>query len=240
VKDAVAILQAAKETLIEGGWIQGKNRGSRGRCAWGAILHASKMKCVEDAAYEDAAYEAARFLAQTVVPNLDLPFVFVSLATSHSLVIAMWNDRQERRFNEVMAHFRPGHPHRQRGNTMSLTVEVLQKAKEVLIEDGWIQGAVKNKHGRCAWGAINYATVLLGRQEDGPTVDRAVFIFEKTVSPGGSVTGIGVWNDQPWRTFQEVMAQFDQAILLAKEHEARQHDILAARERWYEECNVIQ
>jgi hypothetical protein len=115
---------------------------------------------------------------------------------------------------------------------VSITVQVLEKAKELLIEDGWTQASREDANGsRCATGAIQRAAILLdGRTRSSFTRLRVEHILASTINtPWDDAVRndapdmiIEDWNDEVGRTFQEVMAQFDAAILLAKEKERQQ------------------
>ncbi len=101
---------------------------------------------------------------------------------------------------------------------MSSKVETLEAAKRELIEHGWTQGAYQFGDSLCVVGAIakakcidNYAAELASE----------TFFLEGVVGWGRkSGCSIAAWNDDPHRTFNDVMSAFDKAILLAKEEES--------------------
>ena len=101
---------------------------------------------------------------------------------------------------------------------MITNAEILQRAKEVLLEKGWHQGSIVNQQtgARCVYGAISFVKAGMTGLE---RKNLAAYRFFGRVIPDDEA--IGDWNDHPERTFGEVMAKFDEAILLAKETEAQ-------------------
>ena len=114
-------------------------------------------------------------------------------------------------------------------------VEVLTRAKEILMEKPWGKGAHRNQKGelcmagahleayagRCLKGMefLDYA-MRMGEcnPEQFSYLNRAATrLFPERGERTASV------NDHPETTFQDVMAVFDDAILLAKEAEAAAH-----------------
>ena len=96
------------------------------------------------------------------------------------------------------------------------TVEILQAAKEHLIENGWCKQDLWNAEGQaCAMGAL----FSVGKHG---AISRAMdFLIASvpTCSTAGYRTVPG-FNDDPDVGFNEVMGLYDNAILLAKEAEA--------------------
>ncbi len=95
---------------------------------------------------------------------------------------------------------------------MSSKVETLEAAKRELIEHGWTQGAYQFGDSLCVVGAIAKAKCIDNSSE--------TFFLEGVVEwERKSGCSIAAWNDDPHRTFNDVMSAFDKAILLAKEEE---------------------
>ena len=80
--------------------------------------------------------------------------------------------------------------------------EVLDKARQRLIDKGWCQGTEENEHGECcALGAIIRSTQSLTRELDARIALR-------------KLTGeysIENWNDYEWRTKAQVLGAFKRA-----------------------------
>lgn len=93
-------------------------------------------------------------------------------------------------------------------------VETINCAREYLLTHGWTQGTFQNEQGNvCLMGAFTRSgCVSLG--ED--VFDR--ILFDIRVLTGGPAL---CWNDQPGRTFNEVMDLFDELALKAKEENAK-------------------
>lgn len=88
---------------------------------------------------------------------------------------------------------------------------VLNKALEVLERDGWCQGTAHDADGRhCALGAIQVAThshVVINLP------DGAAWRLRKAIGgPPGRIRGIAGWNDDPHRTYEDVVLVFKKAI----------------------------
>lgn len=102
------------------------------------------------------------------------------------------------------------------------TIEVLRKAREVLVTRGWHQGGYASDRTQldtcsvCAVGAIYVAVCgkpfgTLGRG----LVHAAAGLLADAVGYRGSLFG-EAWNDVHGRTFEEVLAAFDAAIAAAE------------------------
>lgn len=91
------------------------------------------------------------------------------------------------------------------------THETLVAAKSHLMEHGWCQGALHRDDQVCVIGAINVAgwgSIELNEQQLGerrPLLGLLSEINEAMVC--------GSWNDAPERTFDDVIALLDRAIL---------------------------
>ena len=94
---------------------------------------------------------------------------------------------------------------------MTPTVEILRRARELLVRDGWAQHVILSGDGRrCLMGAIIHAGQPTPADPEGNRRWAAV-------EPVCKVIGhrfIGQWNDAPGRTFEEVLAAFDRAITM--------------------------
>lgn len=104
------------------------------------------------------------------------------------------------------------------GNAMTVA-EYLQQARDVLMENGWVQGHYQDDAGRvCMTGALRQILYLT---HDSSIFSAASYILTRTInSPAHLHLGVAEWNDRPQRTFTEVIDAFDRAILAAKEMEA--------------------
>lgn len=113
------------------------------------------------------------------------------------------------------------------------SAEALRKARALLVEHGWEQGEYEvptsgGGCGYCAMGAIFRACY-----EDGDPYDwgagwrhrkatRALWYLRRAVLESDDVEkgwdmDIARWNDQPIRSFADVLAAFDRAIALAEQ-----------------------
>ena len=106
-------------------------------------------------------------------------------------------------------------------------LDVLQGAKNVLLEKGWTQHHYRDDDGYCSVGAIREAMgwwnleYLEGADAFGfmEIINTATdFIRVETTKQG--FTHVPSWNDLNGRTFGDVMEIFDAAILAAKQAEA--------------------
>jgi len=97
--------------------------------------------------------------------------------------------------------------------------DLLQEAKNRLIEDGWIQYHLHRQEGHCLTGALHEAA---GRVEVDEYCDwvSANRILTETIEANSRAETIVGWNDHRTRTFDQVMEMLDKAILAAKEAEA--------------------
>lgn len=97
-------------------------------------------------------------------------------------------------------------------------VEVLQEAKALLVEKGWIKGHF-NEYGYCSIGAINHAAShhhLNDSQELDRTFTKALGHLQRVI---GTVA-VGLWNDGPHITKSDVLTAFDRAIERARSKHA--------------------
>jgi hypothetical protein len=81
----------------------------------------------------------------------------------------------------------------------------LQKARQLLVDDGWCQGQMLNNKGEhCLMDAIL-------------TIDSGIsYPVYKVLD----IDSLAAWNDHPCRTKEQVLELFDQAISLAMSEEA--------------------
>jgi ABC-type amino acid transport substrate-binding protein len=111
------------------------------------------------------------------------------------------------------------------------TVDVLRRAKQVLIERGWTQGAYecisKDACGVCAIGAINAAAHdgdadWESYQQPQPVM-MAVARMEEAVAAytDDGPDGIVGFNDDVAKSVDDVLAAFDKAIALAETEAGR-------------------
>ena len=101
--------------------------------------------------------------------------------------------------------------------------EILIAAKAELLTRGWHQGAFQNAETGevCALGALNRAAcgqpLMMLLTDEGVRVHmRAWQLLESAIG----CAEVHVWNDDPARTPEEVLAAFDRAIALAETREA--------------------
>lgn len=105
-------------------------------------------------------------------------------------------------------------------------VEILQEARDYLMEHGWWQGSYgpqaddgfvdPARKERCAFGAVD--TVCKADENHWSHASDHLFIaFQELYADDAGNTSYIDWNDLPTTTFNDVMALFDEAIRLAKE-----------------------
>ena len=89
---------------------------------------------------------------------------------------------------------------------------VLQKARDLLVKKGWIQGGMQSEYGFCSIGAIMAAARVEGRSLDNSNHSywQAKRALGETIST--AIIPIPSWNDDPKRTKAEVLAAFDATI----------------------------
>jgi hypothetical protein len=89
---------------------------------------------------------------------------------------------------------------------------VLQKARDLLAKEGWIQGAMHLQgQGYCSVGAIGYALaggVVWRVWRDADVAE----IYECSKLLGLGAGDLMIWNDRVARNKAEVLARFDAAI----------------------------
>ena len=91
-----------------------------------------------------------------------------------------------------------------------MLVDNLRSVKEILLRDGWCQRSVQTRGKHCFVGAINVA--MTGNAWDhsiGEEGQQVANVLRKSVGIGS----LSCWNDQRDRTFDEVIAAIDKAIL---------------------------
>lgn len=91
---------------------------------------------------------------------------------------------------------------------MSNLLEVLRKAREVLVTDGWCQNELISSAGaHCAIGALHQAV------EYKATVVPCILALRNVMSdPEKYHNGLTKYNDTPGRTKEEILALYDRAI----------------------------
>ncbi len=100
----------------------------------------------------------------------------------------------------------------------------LEHAKGVLVEYGWIQGAMGTKdRGYCALGAINASRTLATITSDPACHSPAQFaeaLLEQrgyTCSNDGGLRPLANWNDNVATSINDVIGLFDDTIIYLKE-----------------------
>ena len=95
---------------------------------------------------------------------------------------------------------------------MKTTVEILEGAKTRLIEKGWRQGDAGGPAGpNCLGGALYWTNELNGEVPATVAYTLACDILRQKLQ-----TSVVAYNDALGRTFNEIMAVLDAAILQAK------------------------
>jgi hypothetical protein len=90
---------------------------------------------------------------------------------------------------------------------VGLVEDHLRRARQHLVDFGWIQNSATTGQGSCAAGAILYFEDV--RRSPVPTLD-----YLTKALPCGDYL-IARWNDQPGRTKEEVLMLYDRAIKAA-------------------------
>lgn len=104
----------------------------------------------------------------------------------------------------------------QRGNMKPS--EILQATKERLMEKGWTQRIYGDSEGpNCISGAFTFTVHVLNQAARLSLYDVEKY-FMRSIEHD-AMCSITRWNDQHDRTFGDVMAALDNAIILAKEEE---------------------
>ena len=96
---------------------------------------------------------------------------------------------------------------------LKVSTTILVNAKQLLEKVGWVQGTYTKFEndtiiGHCAVGAIFNAFNALNL----PTVDPLLEARKRFNQITGTGIATSVWNDQPTRTKEEVLAAFDKSI----------------------------
>jgi len=89
--------------------------------------------------------------------------------------------------------------------------EVLTKAKELILDKGWIQGEARSPEGFCTLGAVMEVSTF---DSSWNIKVAAVETYLEKVTGADFIPG---WNDEETRTLNEVIDAFDRALILAKE-----------------------
>ncbi len=101
---------------------------------------------------------------------------------------------------------------------MKTTVEILQAARNKLIESGWQQGHFGAGDGPfCAVGALR--RIMLTAHTGAYAYSESPYWFLCRAIGLPNDIALSAWNDAPKRTFSEVIDAYDHAIELAKEEE---------------------
>lgn len=100
---------------------------------------------------------------------------------------------------------------------MSVTAEVLERALELLREEGWIQNNSGRKgEGFCSGGAINAAVREILAEQYGSDKahieSQARAALLKIIHKPYTHRSVAYWNDKSTRTFNEVEQAFKEAI----------------------------
>jgi hypothetical protein len=95
------------------------------------------------------------------------------------------------------------------------TVAELARAKEILIERGWVQGMLMSPDGYCLLGSVDAAT---GSHSHRAQVVREVLeeFLRHDDKIRSSASGVAGWNDHPQRTQAEVLDALHRAALWVK------------------------
>ena len=91
----------------------------------------------------------------------------------------------------------------------SEVVQTLLKARQLIVERGWIQAAFSSEHGLCGVGAIDEADPT---NDSGG--DAALIALVRTVTP--EFKCFAEFNDTPGRTADQILAKFDEAVALER------------------------
>ena len=98
--------------------------------------------------------------------------------------------------------------------------ETLQRAREIIDEQGWAQGTYRNHRGYCVLGALAQAswqqTALMIPAKD-LVWDTIQEQYPRDPTKIRVYVGIAGWNDSPGRTKDEVLAVLDKTILKLEE-----------------------
>jgi hypothetical protein len=203
----VEVLQDARER-IEKSWCQWSY------VQWGPDGHERVGWCLDGAILDWGG--PVRFghehLAAERLVAATLGFGFAPTDGSPITAITAWNDAEERTKEEVLDII-------DRAIARAQVIEVLEGAKQLLIEHGWTQGHfAKNALGEpcpfeaeeatcfCAAGAIWRAS---GSFEEATSPGQAALEALTELVPNGAVAH---WNDAEERTKDEVIATFDHII----------------------------
>lgn len=93
------------------------------------------------------------------------------------------------------------------------TVDILLGAKEALLRDGWQQGSIYSMEGRrtCLIGACRraYSGNVMNGEVDAPVASALLSATD--------ATAVTLWNDEPGRTFNEVIDLIDSTLVRLKE-----------------------
>lgn len=109
---------------------------------------------------------------------------------------------------------------------VSPTLQVLIGARNLLVRDGWIQGMMRSKNGRCISGAVGDAAAYLKWPQRFRTETDVRNVLRQLIMPqpswlhrwfGLRHIWLESWNDAKGRTREDAIALFDKAIAVARE-----------------------
>lgn len=88
--------------------------------------------------------------------------------------------------------------------------DILRLTKRLLEEHGWIQGQWISADGMCLDGALRRAATgeVYGENQ--------IYLKARGIVDDLIESGIPAWNDQPYRTLEQVMALLDEAVEVAE------------------------
>jgi hypothetical protein len=83
---------------------------------------------------------------------------------------------------------------------------IVDKAKELILRDGWVQGVYRYKEGRCISGALKDASRELGFDTTSNEQDFIDYMRARTNVMRRTGGMLPTWNDKSKRTKEEVLA----------------------------------
>jgi len=108
--------------------------------------------------------------------------------------------------------------------------EILRTARHKLYEHGWAQRHLRDNEGHlCAIGAINLAAfgtvspILSLHAPSGAACDASHFLYQAMNEVDPLLLGmqsVSLWNDLPYRTFDQIIEAFEKAEKYAEEKES--------------------
>ena len=219
LRDAAAVIDAAREWVERHGWTRAKLRSDYGEVCMVGALYAVQGDVVTAA----APVPVRVWLPQELV-LLGISAVMGDGVMRHS--IPRWNDEPGRTVEDVLLAFKLAAEHardrsrrvpRRRGGrrvtrrVAEQTVRDLERARELLRRDGWCQGRFWRRDGsRCALGALSAAACV------GATDHSADVRYQRGRRALNAVLPEDVevmsWNDEVGRTKRQVIGAFDRAV----------------------------